>query len=52
MQDTIFLKGLEFYAYHGALDAENEIGQPFLVNVRLKVDLKAAGESDLSLIHI
>ena len=46
MQDTIFLKGLEFYAYHGALDAENEIGQPFLVDVRLKVDLKAAGESD------
>ena len=28
MNDMIFLKGMKFYGYHGAL-AENEIGQIF-----------------------
>lgn len=46
MTDTIFLNGMRFYAYHGALSAENEIGQIFIVDVTLKVDLKAAGLSD------
>ena len=27
MQDIIFLKGMRFYGYHGALSAENEIGK-------------------------
>ncbi len=43
MQDTIFLKGMRFYGYHGALSAENEIGQIFKVDVTLKVDLAEAG---------
>lgn len=46
MSDTIFLNGLKFYGYHGALPAENEIGQIFNVDITLKVDLKPAGESD------
>lgn len=46
MSDKIFLNGLEFYAYHGALSAENEIGQIFLVDIEMKVDLREAGESD------
>ncbi|MEJ7220662.1 dihydroneopterin aldolase [Staphylococcus gallinarum] len=46
MSDTIFLNGLKFYGYHGALPAENEIGQIFIVDITLKVDLKPAGESD------
>ncbi|PWZ51435.1 dihydroneopterin aldolase [Staphylococcus pseudintermedius] len=46
MEDKIFLKGLEFYAYHGALPAENEIGQIFTVDVEMKVDLSVAGTSD------
>ncbi|RIP32687.1 dihydroneopterin aldolase [Staphylococcus gallinarum] len=46
MKDTIFLNGLKFYGYHGALAAENEIGQIFNVDITLKVDLKQAGESD------
>ena len=37
MNDTIFLKGMRFYGYHGALSAENEIGQIFKVDVTLKV---------------
>ena len=36
MNDMIFLKGMKFYGYHGALAAENEIGQIFLVDVTLK----------------
>ncbi|QLK85312.1 dihydroneopterin aldolase [Staphylococcus sp. 17KM0847] len=46
MNDKIFLQGLEFYAYHGALSAENEIGQIFTVDIEMKVDLKQAGQSD------
>ncbi|WP_349421073.1 dihydroneopterin aldolase [Staphylococcus felis] len=46
MTDKIFLEGLEFYAYHGALSAENEIGQIFIVDVEMKVDLQKAGHSD------
>ncbi|WP_322560339.1 dihydroneopterin aldolase, partial [Staphylococcus haemolyticus] len=46
MNDTIFLNGMRFYAYHGALPAENEIGQIFVVDVTLKVNLEEAGQSD------
>ncbi|MCU5747020.1 dihydroneopterin aldolase [Staphylococcus sp. SQ8-PEA] len=46
MSDIIFLNGLEFYGYHGALEAENDLGQIFTVNIELKVDLKRAGETD------
>ena len=38
MNDKIFLQGLEFYAYHGALPAENEIGQVFIVDIEMKVE--------------
>ena len=46
MNDMIFLKGMKFYGYHGALTAENEIGQIFSVDVTLKVDLTKAGQTD------
>ena len=46
MRDTIFLNGMKFYCYHGALPAENEIGQIFVVDVTMKVDLSLAGETD------
>lgn len=46
MSDIIFLKGMKFYGYHGALSAENEIGQIFLIDVTLKVDLSKAGQTD------
>jgi len=35
-----------FYGYHGALPAEREIGQKFVVDVELALDLRPAGESD------
>ena len=44
--DEIKLEGLEFFGYHGCLPHEHEIGQIFLVDVLLKVDLKAAGKRD------
>ena len=34
---TIELKGLIFYAYHGALQAESELGQRFKVDVSLRL---------------
>ena len=46
MNDIIFLNGMRFYGYHGALPAENEIGQIFIVDITLKVDLHDAGQSD------
>jgi len=46
MSDTIFLNGMKFYGYHGALSAENEIGQIFVVDVTMKVDLSIAGKTD------
>ncbi|ADC88462.1 dihydroneopterin aldolase [Staphylococcus lugdunensis] len=46
MSDIIFLNGMRFYGYHGALHAENELGQIFIVDVTLKVDLTEAGKTD------
>ena len=34
---TIELNGLVFYAYHGALQAESELGQRFKVDVSLRL---------------
>ena len=44
--DRIFLRGMRFMACHGALPHEQEIPQPFEVDVELGLDLRAAGESD------
>lgn len=35
-----------FFGFHGALDAEKELGQRFIVDVRLSLDLHAAGAGD------
>jgi dihydroneopterin aldolase len=48
--DKIILNQLTFYAYHGALPEENTLGQRFLVDVELRLDLKSAGETD-DLLH-
>lgn len=44
--DKIHLKKLRFYGYHGVLDAEKEIGQEFIINVSLEVDLENASQTD------
>jgi dUTP pyrophosphatase len=44
--DTIELRGLTFYGYHGAHDEEQRLGQRFVIDVRLGIDLEPAGRSD------
>ncbi|SJZ86652.1 dihydroneopterin aldolase [Selenihalanaerobacter shriftii] len=46
MADYIRLKGLEFYAYHGVLAEEKELGQRFIIDLTLETDLKEAGMTD------
>jgi dUTP pyrophosphatase len=44
--DVIELRGLTWYGYHGAFAEEQRLGQRFIVDLRLGVDLAAAGRSD------
>ena len=44
--DSIILKGLEFMACHGVLPEEKSEPQPFLIDVQLYLDLRAAAASD------
>jgi 7,8-dihydroneopterin aldolase/epimerase/oxygenase len=44
--DRIALTGLEIFAYHGALPHERELGQRFVVDVALGLDLEPAARSD------
>lgn len=44
--DTILIRGLEFYGYHGASDEEQIVGHRFIVDADLTVDTRAAGMSD------
>ena len=45
-EDRILLEGMILHGRHGTLPAERELGQPFVVDVALRVDLEAAGLSD------
>lgn len=44
--DKITLEGCRFYGYHGAFQEEQTLGQIFLVDLELAVDLQAASLSD------
>jgi dUTP pyrophosphatase len=44
--DLIELRDLTFYGYHGVLPEEQRLGQRFIVSVRLRLSLQAAGQSD------
>ena len=44
--DTITIKGMHFYGYHGCLPEEQRTGQPFHVDAVLYADLSKAGASD------
>jgi dihydroneopterin aldolase len=46
MADRIFLTGLVFYGYHGVNPEERRLGQRFVVDVELGIDLRAAGATD------
>jgi dihydroneopterin aldolase len=45
-RDRILLEGMIFHGRHGTLPAERELGQPFVVDVELRLDLRPAGVSD------
>lgn len=46
IMDKIYLEHMEFYGYHGVYKEENKLGQRFIVDLTLELDLKAAGETD------
>lgn len=46
MTGKIRLKNMAFYGYHGALPEENTLGQRFLVDLTLTLDIAAAARSD------
>jgi len=46
MMDKIHLNGLMFYGYHGAIKEENILGQRFIVDLELELDLSEAGKND------
>jgi dihydroneopterin aldolase len=46
MSDSIFVAGLVLHAHHGVGDDEGRIGQQFLIDLVLDLDLAAAAGSD------
>jgi 7,8-dihydroneopterin aldolase/epimerase/oxygenase len=44
--DKIFVNQMEFYGYHGVFPEETKLGQRFVVDLMVLVDLRKAGESD------
>jgi dihydroneopterin aldolase len=45
-QDRLLLEGMEFFGYHGDIEAERALGGRYSVDVELRADLRAAGRSD------
>jgi dihydroneopterin aldolase len=45
-EDRILLQGMMFHGRHGTPPAERELGQPFVVDVELRLDLRPTGASD------
>jgi dihydroneopterin aldolase len=46
MADSIEIKGIKSFGYHGVLESEKLTGQDFYVDVSLEVDLTRASVSD------
>lgn len=44
--DKIFVNQMEFYGYHGVFPEETRLGQRFIVDLIVLVDLRKAGETD------
>lgn len=46
MDTYIYIKNVRFHAFHGVMPQERSVGTDFLVNLRVKVDLLRAMQSD------
>lgn len=46
MTDSIFVKGLLIHAHHGVMDHEGKVGQRFVIDLELALDLGPAARSD------
>jgi dihydroneopterin aldolase len=46
MSDTIFVTGLLIHAHHGVMEHEGKVGQRFVIDLELAVDLSSASRSD------
>ena len=46
MIDTIFIKGVVIHARHGVMEHENEVGQRFVIDLELSVDLSESSRTD------
>jgi 7,8-dihydroneopterin aldolase/epimerase/oxygenase len=44
--DKIYVNGMEFYGYHGVLPEETVLGQKFIIDLIVEVDLQKAGSTD------
>lgn len=46
MTDRIFIRGLALHAYHGVMPHEGKVGQTFVLDLDLDIDLSEAARSD------
>ncbi len=46
MNDRIFVSGLLIHAHHGVMEHEEKVGQRFVIDLELSVDLGPASRSD------
>ena len=46
MNDAIFVNGLVLHAYHGVMPHEGKVGQPFVLDLMLDIDLGEASRTD------
>lgn len=46
MSDSVFINGLVLHAYHGVMPHEGKVGQSFILDLVLDIDLAAAAKSD------
>jgi dihydroneopterin aldolase len=46
MSDRVFVSGLVIHAHHGVMEHESKVGQRFVLDLELSIDLKDAAHSD------
>jgi dihydroneopterin aldolase len=46
MSDTIFITGVVIHARHGVMDHEIEVGQRFVIDLELSIDLSDSSRTD------